>query len=127
MAGQWFCTLNASSLVYPGLYTVYSHEAARMFLHGESLQVESGQLYQVLDPNQSAKPKAGSQPIRSAEFKRTVRVGHSLLHYSLSRGSSAAAVAAHRKEKFGLHFLTRTFRICLTRQTCLPLNIIPSE
>ena len=40
--------------------------------------------HQVLDPNQSAKAKAGSQPIRSVELKRTVRVGHSLLHYSLS-------------------------------------------
>ena len=40
--------------------------------------------HQVFDPNPSAKTKAGSQPIRSVEFKRTIRVGHSLLHYSLS-------------------------------------------
>jgi len=34
--------------------------------------------HHVLDPNQSAKAKAGSQPIKSLEFNRTVRVGHSL-------------------------------------------------
>jgi len=67
----------------------YQREGRRVFGHGREPASREWPTVprdhtKVLDPNQSAKAKAGSQPIRSLEFKRTVRVGHSLSHYSLS-------------------------------------------
>ena len=61
--------------------------------------------HQVLDPNQSVKAKAGAQPIRSVEFKRTVRVGHSLLHYGLAKDERFLFPGGKELRNYGIDVL----------------------